>query len=118
VIPGWEVSRILSLFSGGPIGITSATNNTFSQGGGQRPNWTGVNPSVPNPTPDHWINASQFSNPPPFTFGKLGRTLSGLRDAGTRQVDFSLHKTTNLTERLKLQLCRRKAICRVSSNSR
>ena len=75
VLGGWEVSAILSLFSGGPIGITSATNNTFSQGGGQRPNWTGVNPSVPNPTPDHWIDATQFSNPPAFTFGNVGRTL-------------------------------------------
>jgi hypothetical protein len=62
-----------------------------------------VNPSVPNPTPDHWIDASQFFNPPPFTFGNLGRTLSGLRDAGTRQLDFSLHKNTNLTEKLRLQ---------------
>jgi hypothetical protein len=103
VLGGWEVSAILSLFSGGPIGITSATNNTFSQGGGQRPNWTGVNPSVPNPTPDHWIDASQFSNPPAFTFGNVARTLSGLRDAGTRQLDFSIHKNTALTERLGLQ---------------
>jgi Carboxypeptidase regulatory-like domain len=103
VLAGWEVGAILSLFSGGPIGITSATNNTFSQGGGQRPNWTGINPSAPNPTPDHWIDASQFSNPPPFTFGNAGRTLSSLRDAGTRQLDFSLHKNTNLTEKLKLQ---------------
>jgi hypothetical protein len=103
VIAGWEVGAILSLFSGGPIGITSATNNTFSQGGGQRPNWTGVNPSVSNPTPDHWIDASQFSNPPAFTFGNVGRTLADLRDAGTKELDFSVHKSVNLTERLKLQ---------------
>lgn len=103
LLGGWEVSAILSVFSGGPIGITSATNNTFSQGGGQRPNWTGINPAVSNPTPDHWIDASQFYNPPAFTFGNVGRTLSGLRDAGTRQLDFSVHKNTNLTERLALQ---------------
>lgn len=100
---GWEVGAILSLFSGGPIGVTSATNNTFSQGGGQRPNWTGVSAALPHPTPDRWIDASQFFNPPAFAFGNVGRTLSGLRDAGTRQLDFSLHKNTNLTEKLKLQ---------------
>src|SRR5260370_5531456 len=100
---GWEVGAILSLFSGGPIGVTSATNNTFSQGGGQRPNWTGVSAALPHPTPDRWIDASQFFNPPAFSFGNVGPTLSRLRDAGTRQLDFSLHKNTNLTEKLKLQ---------------
>ena len=72
-----EVGAITSLFSGGPIGITSATNNTFSQGGGQRPNWTGKSPALANPTPDRWIDPSQFSNPPAYTFGNVGRTLSG-----------------------------------------
>jgi outer membrane receptor protein involved in Fe transport len=105
VVAGWEVGAILSLFSGGPIGVTSATNNTFSQGGNQHPNWTGVDPSVPNPTPDHWIDASQFSNPPAFAFGNAGRTIPSLRDAATKELDFSLHKSVNLTEKLRLQ-CR------------
>ena len=100
---GWEVGAILSLFSGGPIGITSAANNTFAQGGGQRPNWNGLNPKESNPTPDRWINPAPFSNPPPFTFGNAGRTLSGLRSQGTKELDVSMHKNTNLTETLRLQ---------------
>ena len=44
-----------------------------------------------------------FSNPPAFTFGNAGRTLSGLRDDRTKELDISLHKNTNLTEKLKLQ---------------
>src|SRR5215467_6939413 len=91
---GWEVGGILSLVNGGPIGITSAVNNTFSQGGGQRPNWNGQDPSVSNPTWDHWINPAVFSNPPAFTFGNAGRSLSVLRAAGLRQLDFSVHKRT------------------------
>jgi outer membrane receptor protein involved in Fe transport len=103
VLAGWEVGGILSLVSGSPIGITSATNNTFSQGGGQRPNWSGADPAVPGPTPDHWINAAVFSNPPAYTFGNVSRILSGLRSAGVRQLDFSLHKKTMITEKLALQ---------------
>jgi len=51
VLGGWQLGGIWSGFSGGPLGITSAVNNTFSQGGGQRPNWNGQNPCVSNPTP-------------------------------------------------------------------
>jgi hypothetical protein len=103
IVGGWEIGAIVSLFSGGPIGITSAANNTFSQGGGQRPNWSGASPALPNPTPDRWINPAPFSNPPAFTFGNAGRTLSGLRSDPTKELDISLHKNTKLTEKLKLQ---------------
>lgn len=103
LVDGWEVSAILSLFSGGPIGVISAANNTFAQGGGQRPNWSGASPALSNPAPDRWIDPAPFTNPPPFAFGNAGRTLSGLRSHGTKELDVSLHKNTNLNERLKLQ---------------
>ena len=41
VLGGWQLGVIWSGFSGGPLGVTSAVNNTFSQGGGQRSNWSG-----------------------------------------------------------------------------
>jgi outer membrane receptor protein involved in Fe transport len=100
---GWEISGIVSLFGGGPLGITSAVNNTFSQGGGQRPNWTGQSAKLDDPRPERWFDTSQFSNPPAYTFGSSPRTFNGLRSDGTRQLDLSLLKTTNLTEQLRLQ---------------
>jgi hypothetical protein len=103
LLGGWEVSGILSLFSGGPLGITSAVNNTFAQAGGQRPNWTGLNPKLDEPRPERWFDTSQFSNPPAYTFGNAPRTLNGLRSDNTRQLDLSLLKTTRLAERLRLQ---------------
>lgn len=103
LIGGWELGVVLSAFSGGPLGIASATNNTFSMGGGQRPNWSGVTPRLAHPTPNRWFDTSQFSNPPAYTFGNAGRTFSGSRSDGTGQLDVSLHKNTNLTERVKLQ---------------
>ncbi|MBI1789660.1 MAG: TonB-dependent receptor, partial [Acidobacteria bacterium] len=61
LLGGWQVAGIWSSFSGGPLGITSNTNNTFSQGGGQRPSGNGVNPSVSNPTPERWLDRTPFS---------------------------------------------------------
>lgn len=100
---GWQVSGIYAAFSGGPLGVSSAVNNTFSLGGGQRPNWSGVSAAVSNPTPNHWIDSSVFSNPPAYTFGNAGRTFSGLRSDGTSNLDFSLNKNTRFRERYTLQ---------------
>jgi hypothetical protein len=103
VFGGWEAGLIGSVFSGGPLGITSAVNNTFSQGGGQRPNWSGKGAALSSPTPHLWFDTSEFSAPPAYAFGNAGRTFSSLRDDGTRGIDMSLMKNTKLRERLHLQ---------------
>src|SRR5260370_16203308 len=72
---GWEVGAILSLFSGGPVGVALATNHTFPPGSGQRPNRTGVNTAPPHPTPHCWNGPSPFFHPPAFAFRDVGRTL-------------------------------------------
>jgi hypothetical protein len=100
---GWQLAAIWSAFSGGPLGITSAVNNTFSQGGGQRPNWTGVSPKIENPTPQRWFDTSQFSNPPQYTFGNIAQTLGGLRSDGTGQLDATITKNFAFFERFNLQ---------------
>ena len=100
---GWQLGGIWSAFSGGPLGISAATNNTFSQGGGQRPNWTGVSAKLDNPLPVRWFDTTQFSNPPPYTFGNAARTYSGLRSDGTAQIDATLTKNTKILEKLNLQ---------------
>jgi len=103
ILGGWQVAAIWSGYSGGPLGITSATNNTFSQGGGQRPNWTGVNATVPNPAPERWIDASQFSVPAPYAFGNAPRTYNGLRSDGTAQIDTTLSKNFRVKEAMTVQ---------------
>jgi hypothetical protein len=104
ILGGWELGILGSFYSGSPLGITSAVNGTFSQGGGQRPNWTGVNPGIDNPTPAHWFDTSLFSTPVAYAFGTAPRTFNGARSDWTRQVDLSLHKNTHLTEKLTLQI--------------
>jgi len=103
LLGGWEVGVVVSLYSGGPLGITSAVNGTFSQGGGQRPNWGGENPALGDPTPSAWFNTQVFSTPPAYHFGTTPRTFSGARSDYTRGTDLSLHKNTTLKERLSLQ---------------
>lgn len=100
---GWELGAILSFFSGGPLGIGSAVNNTFSQGGGQRPNWNGVSGKLDNPTPDRWFDTSVFSAAPAYTFGNAPRTFGGSRYDGANSLDLSLIKNTTLKEKLRLQ---------------
>ena len=103
ILGGWEVATVVSVFTGAPLAISSATDNSDSLGGRQRPNWTGLSPALPHPTPGMWFDVSQFSQPAPYTFGTTPRTLNGLRSDEARNMDFGLNKTTVLAERLSLQ---------------
>jgi hypothetical protein len=103
LLGGWQVGGIWMGFSGGPLGVTSAVNNTFSQGGGQRPNWSGVNACVSDPTPQRWLNGAVFSVPAAYAFGNAPRTFNGCRSDITSQVDLSLTKNTRFLERFNLQ---------------
>jgi hypothetical protein len=103
ILGGWEMGLIFNAYSGIPLGMTSAVNNTFSQGGGQRPNWSGVSAALSDPTPQRWFDTTQFTAPPPYTFGNVSRTLNGVRGAPARQADLSAIKNTYITERLNLQ---------------
>jgi hypothetical protein len=70
----------------------------------QRPN---VVPGVPLILP-HWtiatgyLNPAAFTQPPPGTFGDLGR--DEVYGPGFWNIDFSVTKNTNITERLVLQI--------------
>jgi hypothetical protein len=100
---GWQVQGITSYSSGEVLGVTTSTNSTNSQGGGQRPNWNGVNPALGNPTANDWFNTSVFSQPATFTFGNVARTLATMRASPTENWDFSVLKNTVLKESWTLQ---------------
>lgn len=103
MLGGWQLGGIWMQFTGGPLGISSNVNNTFSQGGGQRPNWSGVSACVANPTVERWLDPAVFSNPPAYAFGNAGRTFNGCRSDKTAQIDMTLTKNTRFGERLNLQ---------------
>ena len=104
IVGGWQVGWLLTIASGPPLSVTCATNNTHSEGGGCRPNLVGdprLDPGVR--TVERFFDTSAFAQPDAFTFGNAGRFIPYLRGDGTRNVDFSLLKTTQLTERSKLE---------------
>ncbi|HET8548517.1 MAG TPA: hypothetical protein VFL57_10955, partial [Bryobacteraceae bacterium] len=103
VVGRWQIGGIWMGFSGGPLGVTSAVNNTYSQGGGQRPNWNGRNPCVADPAPARWIDPAVFSVPAAYMFGNAPRTFNGCRSDGTSQVDLTLTRNTRFYERWNVQ---------------
>jgi hypothetical protein len=96
--------------------MNSTVNNTFSQGGNQRPNWNGQNVCVAEPTVNRWLDASALSNPPAYTFGNAPRTFNNCRSDGTAQVDFTLTKNTRFRERFNVQF--RAEVFNVSNSPR
>jgi hypothetical protein len=103
LLGGWQLNTIWTVSSGNVLGMT-ATNTTFSQGGGQRPNWNGQNPSLDTRNIYNWFNTADFSQPAPYQFGNAPRTIPGLRADGVDNVDFSAVKNNRIQERINLQL--------------
>ncbi len=94
ILGGWQVNGITTFQSGFPLAINAATNTTnlFSDDNGQdsslRPNVSG---SVALPSDrslqsklSEWFNTKVFSQPAPFTFGNLSRTVPNVRGDGGR----------------------------------
>jgi hypothetical protein len=103
MLGGWQSNGILTLASGQPLIFLTAANNSYTFGGGQHPNVVG-NPVLSSGQSIYeWFNTSAFAQPANFTSGNLSRTYTGVRNNMLRNLDFSLFKNFNLTERFKLQ---------------
>jgi hypothetical protein len=96
LISGWEVTGIYTAQSGYPLAFSTATNNTYSYGGGSRPNVVpGCNKSIsgsPVSRLNEWFNTACFTQPPPFTFGDESRVDATLRTQGVNNLDAGLFK--------------------------
>jgi hypothetical protein len=106
VVGGWTINGITSMMSGSPISIDSRNNTTASQGGGQRPNSTGISSVTPGSPKDRiygWFNPAAFEDAPPFTFGNVGRFLPDNLGPGTHNWDISVLKNFPVTESIRLQ---------------
>jgi hypothetical protein len=99
---GWQLSGIYTLASGLPI--TPFWNGASPSGSGEtsndRPDAVG-NPNNGPKRPDAWFNTAAFVAAPKGAFGNAGRnTIIGPR---TNSADFSVLKSTRITERANLQ---------------
>jgi outer membrane receptor protein involved in Fe transport len=104
IVNGWELSAIYTYQTGGPLAFSSASNTTFAQGGGQRPNLTG-DPKLADGERNlaRWFNTSAFAAPAPYTFGSAPRSLGRVRSDGISGIDFSVVKNTKIYESVALQ---------------
>lgn len=105
VVSGWEVNAIGRILSGLPLTM-SATNNSHSFGGGERPNFTGQHLHQSGSVEkrlDEYFNVAAFSQPAPYTFGDVPRTLPTLRGPGLKTLDVSADKTFHIVDQLNLQ---------------
>jgi hypothetical protein len=103
VASGWQVNGILTLLSGFPLSPLVGTNqsgngNTFNP---DRPN---LNPNFHGPVQigsvDQWFDPNAYSLPTLGTWGNVGRGV--LDGPGLAEFDFSVFKTTSITERTRV----------------
>jgi hypothetical protein len=101
----WQVNGIATLSSGSPLQMATTGNTSFSFGGGQRPDSTGQNAALDNPTLDRWFDTSAFRLPAQYTFGNVGRMHPSLRSDFVELFDLSVFKRFNIVgERVALEL--------------
>ena len=86
--------------SGIPLTVRGANNFQAD-----RPNSTGISVELRGDQRGvaRWFDTAQFVNPPDFTFGNVSRTIPDVRHPGTVNLDASLIKDTQITERLRFQ---------------
>ncbi len=95
----WRLNGITTLEAGRPISLAATV-----AGGGSRPNVVpGVSAKLDNPTIDKWFNTNAFSQPAPYTYGNVSRTLPDVSSDGLFSIDASLSKTFAITEKYRLQ---------------
>ena len=109
VIGGWQLSPIVTFRTGFPLPVYDAgdQSGTFSRGARANCN------SIPQVTPDmpiqgaggiQWFtNNGNFTVPAVGTFGNCSPQLGSLRSPHYTDIDLSLHKNFQLTERFRLQ---------------
>jgi hypothetical protein len=119
VVAGWELNGVYTAQVGTPLPLYNVTNTTGlytsvtdvygTFNSNSFPNYNGQNvivPGSPGTRLNQWFNVSAFSQPPPFTYGTMGRTLTSVRGHGANNLDFSVFKNNRFGpgERFNLQL--------------
>jgi hypothetical protein len=114
---GWQLNTVLTIRSGNPFHLTLFDDYNNTGEFFPRPDISG-DPYAGTSAPDRFINLSAFKVPctldpagdgsaascipGTWHFGSLGR--NALRGPGYQNVDFSIFKDTDITEKLRLQL--------------
>jgi hypothetical protein len=100
----WQVSPILSIFTGNPIQLTVGKDVSLSGQNLDRPNVvapTQVYAVSPSDTP-YWFNPNAFATQPAGTFGNLGR--NSVYGPGQINWDMALSRQFHFNERWRFDL--------------
>ena len=102
VLGGWQTTGIFFVQSGYPFSITSQIRNCGC-GGTVRPDpVAGVDPIFRNDNvKELYLNTAAFQAPATGTFGKIGQSY--LHGPGWTQMDLSIFKNFDITERQRIQ---------------
>jgi hypothetical protein len=104
LVSGWQWNGIITLQTGFPFTPLVGFNQS-GNGDSRAPDRVSLNPSFSGPiivgSPNQWFNPNAFLLPLAGTYGNAGRDI--LTGPGLTEVDTSLFKTTQLTERIALQ---------------
>ena len=98
ILGGWQTTGIITATTGRPF--TVFLQNGVNNGAPSWPNRS-ASGKLDNPTTDRWFDTSAFVAPAPNTYGNASR--GALYAPGNFNVDGSLSKSFNLTERVTLQ---------------
>ncbi|MBK5293199.1 MAG: carboxypeptidase regulatory-like domain-containing protein [Acidobacteriia bacterium] len=108
VIGGWQANGIVTIASGFPFTITNPAGDLSMPNGSIRPDLIGQ-AELDNPTRKLWYNPQAYqrvtcqnlSRPDLCHLGSGG--TAQLRGPGQRNLDFSMYKNFNITERARIQ---------------
>jgi hypothetical protein len=101
LIRGWQANGLYQIQSGFPFSVVASDVSGTGPYHANRANLVG-NPYMPDPTdPTRAFNRSAFTQPIAGTFGNSGVGI--LQGKGVNNLDFSLFKNTQVSERLNIQ---------------
>ncbi len=100
LLGGWQLQGIMVLRSGRPFTPTISRDVSNTGIGGQRPNRIRSG-QLDNPTIANWFDKTAFMSPLQYTFGNSGANI--LREDRFKNLDLSLFKQFQFTERIRLQ---------------
>ena len=103
VVSGWQLTGIVSKYSGAPFTVGTGFSNTVDPNGdAPRPNYVaGCDPYAGAKTVQEWFNPGCYVPAAPGTLGTAGRNT--LRGPGFFDMDLGVLKDTKLTERVNMQ---------------
>ncbi|MBL8238150.1 MAG: carboxypeptidase regulatory-like domain-containing protein [Bryobacterales bacterium] len=105
LMKGWQVNSLITAYGGQPLNILAGTNISTSGDGRDRVNLVGdpfsgiVQPAGTRSV--RYFNAAAFAAPAAGTFGNIGR--NAIYGPGFGALDFSVFKSTSITERVSTQ---------------